>query len=331
MNTAFKNTLARIAIHGLTLSVLWTVTSVQADPAADYPIKPVRIIYPGAAGGGGDAFIRMLAEQLGKKLGQPFVVENNAAASGTVAIGQVAREKPDGYTITLGTMTSTTLAPAVFPKLPYDPIKDLTTLARVGTSPIIMVATKDFPANNIKEFLAYAKKSADPVQYGSWGQGSTGHFCAEVLAQRTGVKLSHVPYKGSAPVVTDLLGGVIHVAWLDIGSGTAAVKTGKVKPLAMCTRRTANFPDVATYKEQGVDFDQWTGWAMFAPAGVPKPIVDKLGAVLKDTLKDPAVSSKMLGWGITPDFVPGEQQAAINAKDIEVWKKIAKDANVTLE
>lgn len=299
------------------------VLPARAQTANDYPSRPVRIIYPGAAGGGGDAFIRMLADHLQKRLGQPFFVENNAAASGTVAITQVAQAKPDGYTITLGTMSSTTLAPAVFKSLPYDPVKSLTTLARVGTSPIIMVAVKDFPANNLKEFISLAKSGAKPIQYGSWGLGSTGHFCGEVVAQQAGIKLDHIPYKGSAPVVTDLLGGTIQVAWLDIGSGTAAVKTGKVKALAMCTRRTENFPGVATYKEQGVDFDQWTGWAMFGPAGIPKPIVDKLGAALKEILKEPEVTSKMLSWGITPDFLPGEEQAAVNAREIVVWKRIA--------
>jgi tripartite-type tricarboxylate transporter receptor subunit TctC len=296
----------------------------QAQSAADYPNHPVRIIYPGAAGGGGDAFIRMLSEHLERRLGQPFIVENNASASGTVAIGQVARAKPDGYTITLGTMSSTTLAPAVFKDLPYDPVKDLTTLARIGTSPIIMVATTDFPANDIKEFVALAQKSPEPIQYGTWGMGSTGHFCAEVLAQKTGVKLQHIPFKGSSPVVVALMAGTIHVGWLDIGSGTAAVKTGKVKALGMCTSRTANFPNVGTYKEQGVDFNQWTGWAMFAPAGVPKPIVDKLGNTLKEILQEPSVRNRMLSWGITPDFVPGEEQAAINAREIKVWKKIAE-------
>lgn len=307
----------------LALAGLSPLAALAQAAATDYPSRPVRILYPGAAGGGGDAFIRMLADHLQRRLGQPFVVENNAAASGTVAIGQMAKAAPDGYTISLGTMSSTTLAPAVFKHLPYDPVKNLTTLARVGTSPIIMVAAKDFPANNLKEFIALARAGGKPIAYGTWGMGSTGHFCAEVVAQQAGIALSHIPYKGSAPAVNDLLGGTIQLAWLDIGSGTAAVKTGKVKPLAMCTRRTANFPEVATYKEQGVDFDQWTGWAMFAPAGVPKPIVDKLGATLRRILEEPEVSTKMLGWGITPDFVPGEEQAAINAREVVVWKQIA--------
>ena len=128
-----------------------------------------------------------------------------------------------------------------------------------------------------------------------------------------------------------LVGGEIDVAWLDTASSTTAIRTGKVKPLAMCTRRTANYPNVATYKEQGVDFDQWTGWAMFAPAGVPKALVDKLGEALRDIVQDPVVAKKLLDWGITPDFVAGEEQAAINRRDIEIWKKIANDADIKLE
>jgi tripartite-type tricarboxylate transporter receptor subunit TctC len=315
----------------LAATTLLGIACAWAQTAGDYPNKPIRMILPSAPGGGGDMVGRLLADNLSKRLNQPFVVENNAGASGTIAINQLSKAKPDGYTIGLGTMTTTTLAPAVYEKLPYDPIKDLTTLARIGTSPIMLLVSNDVPANNLKEFLAYVKKSPDPIQYGTWGLGSTGHFCAEVLAQKTGAKLSHVPYKGSSPVMVAMLGGEIKVAWLDMATGTAAVRSGKVKPLAMCTRRTVNFPDVATYKEQGVDFDQWTGWAVFAPAGVPKAIADKIGVALRDTVKDPAVAAKLQDWGITADFVPGEEQAAINRREVEVWKKVAKDAGMKLE
>lgn len=313
------------------LAALVTAPLSTAHAEDAYPNKPIRLIVPTAPGGGGDVFARILADQVGRRLKQPLVVENNAGAAGTIAIGQLARATPDGYTIGLGTMTSTTLAPAVYRNLPYDPIKDLTTIARVGTSPIILVATKDFPANNLKELVEVAKKSAAPLQFGTWGLGSTGHFCAEVLAQKTGIKLDHIPFKGTSPVVTAMLGGVVKVGFLDIGSGTSAVKTGKIKALAMCTRRTANFPNVATYKEQGVDFDQWTGWAMFAPAGLPRPIVDKLTAAVRDALKDPAVTSKMADLGITPDFVTGSEQAKVNAQDVHVWKRIAQDADIKLD
>ena len=312
----------------LAISIAAVAVSGAARAESDYPNRPIKMILPSAPGGGGDLFGRVLAENMRKILGQPIVVENNAGASGTIAINQISKSKPDGYTFGLGTMTTTTLAPAVFEKLPYDPIKDLTTIARVGTSPIILVATSDFPANTLKEFVAAAKASKEPLMYGTWGIGSTGNFCAEILAQKAGVKLTHVPYKGTAPVVAALLGGEIKVAWLDMATGTTAVGTGKIKPIGMCTRRTSNFPDVATYKEQGIDFDQWTGWAVFGPPGMPKEIVEKLGAALRQTVEDPAVSAKMIGWGITPDYVSGPQQAEINAREIEVWKKIAKDASI---
>ncbi len=220
--------------------------TAMAETPGDYPARPVKLIVPSAAGGGADAFGRLLGEQLSQRLRQSFVVENIAGAAGTIAIAQLAHAKPDGYTVALGTMTTTTLAPAVYRQLPYDPVKSLATLARVGTSPIILVATKDLPANNLKEFIELARKSPKPIQFGTWGAGSTGHFCAEVLAQKTGIKLDHIPFKGGAAVMTAMMGDVVKVGWLDIGSGTTWVKTGKIKADAIWNRSKTNFPNVAT-------------------------------------------------------------------------------------
>ncbi len=309
----------------LSLSI-GAVTSVAF--AETYPDRPIRLIVPTAAGGGGDAFGRLLADNIGKQLKQSVVVENVAGASGTIGISKLAHAKPDGYTIGLGTFSSITLAPTVFPKLSYDPNTDFTTLARVGTSPIILVVRNEFPAKTLKEFEQVALKSEKPVQYGSWGMGSTGNFCAEVLAQKTGIKLEHVPFNGAGATANALLGGHIDVAWLDIGSGTSVVQSGKVRPLAMCTRPTANFPTVGTYKDQGVDFDEWTGWGLYAPANLPKPIATSLVHAIERTLEDPAVKKQMLSWGITPDFVSGEKHAEMNRKSIEIWRKIAQDAGM---
>ena len=313
------------------VAVLSASAFAHAQTGSDYPNKPIKFILPSSPGGGGDMVGRLIGNNLSKRLGQPVVIENNAGASGTIAIHQLSQSKPDGYTIGLGTMTSTTLAPTVYPKLPYDPDKDLTTIAGIGTSPIMLIVSNDLPIKNLQDFLAYARKSPEPVQFGTWGLGSTGHFCAEVLGQKTGIKLSHVPYKGSAPVMTAMLGGEIKVAWLDMATGTAAVRTGKIRPIAMCTRPTASFPDVGTYKSQGVDFDQWTGWAMFAPPNMPKPILEKLAMAVKDTITDPAVSAKLQDWGITAEFIPGEQRGADNSKDIQAWRKIARDAGMKFD
>lgn len=312
-------------------AALMTNGAAFAQSPSSYPNKPIKFILPSSPGGGGDMVGRLIGDGLSKRLGQPVVIDNNAGASGTIAITQLSKAAPDGYTIGLGTMTSTTLAPAVYPKLPYDPVKDLTTIAAFGTSPIVLLVRNDVPVKNLQEFLAYARKSAAPIQYGSWGQGSTGHFCAEVLSQKTGIKLSHVPYKGSGPVHMALLADEIKVAWLDMATSSAAVKSGKIHPVALCTRPSPSFPNVSTYKAQGVDFDQWTGWSMYAPPKMPKPIVEKLANALRETINDPAVAEKLLEWGINAEFIPGEQRHADNAKEIEIWRKVAQDAGMKFD
>jgi len=307
--------------------------AAAAQPAAapaDYPNKPVHLLLPFSAGGGGDVLGRILADRMGKRLNQPFVVDNKPGAAGTIGTHTVATSPADGYTITIGGMSTHTLAPATYPKLPYDPLKDFATIGRIGTSAIVMVAAKDFPANDIREFVALAKAKPG-VQYASWGPGSTGHFCGEVLAQKAGVQLTHVPFKGASQIMTDILGGHIGVGFVDMATGTPFVKEGRVKALGVCTQRSPSLPDVASYKEQGIDFDKTLSWVMYAPAGVPKPIVDKLAAALQATLKEPEVVSKLVALGITADYLSGAEQAAANAIDIPIWRKIAQDANLKLE
>jgi tripartite-type tricarboxylate transporter receptor subunit TctC len=242
----------------------------------------------------------------------------------------VATSPNDGYTITVGGMTTHVLAPAIYPKLPYDPIKDFTTIGRVGTSSIMLVATRNFAANDIKDLVALAKKG-EPVQYGSWGVGSTGQFCAEILMQQTGIKMDHVPFNGIAKLAGDLLGGHISLATLDVATATPLVKDGSIKALAACGERSPSLPDVASYKEQGVPFDRNLSWAMYAPAGLAEPIAKKLSAALKDALGDDQVKQKLLALGITPQFVPGEEQRDINARDIAAWKQVAKDAGIEVK
>lgn len=177
------------------LGALLAATALAANPQpADYPNKPMRMLLPFAAGGGGDALGRLLAERMGKRLGQSIIVENKPGAAGTLGAQAASVAPPDGYTITIGGMSTHTLAPAIYPKLPYDPIKSFVTVGRIGTSAILMVATNDFPANDLKGFIALARAKPGALQYASWGLGSTGHFCGEVLAQKAGIKLTHVPY-----------------------------------------------------------------------------------------------------------------------------------------
>ncbi len=312
------------------LSVVALVASAQSAPPASYPTKPIHLLLPFSAGGGGDVLGRLLADRMGKRLNESIFVDNKPGAAGTIGTNVVAMSAPDGYTITIGGMSTHTLAPATYAKLPYDPIKDFATIGRIGTSAIVMVATNDFPANNLKEFVALAKAKPG-VQYASWGPGSTGHFCGEILAQKAGIQLEHVPFKGASQIMNDMLGGHISVGFVDMATGTPFVKDGRVKALGVCTQRSPSLPQVASYKEQGIDFDKTLGWVMYAPANTPKPIVDKLSATLQATLKEPEVVSKLLALGITADFLSGEEQAAANARDIPIWRKIAQDANLKLE
>lgn len=304
---------------------------VMANAQSDYPNRPIKFLLPSAPGGGGDILGRFLADHISKTLGQPVIVENNAGASGTISHNQNAKAKPDGYTIGLGTMTASILAPGVNPKLPYDAVKDFTHIARLGTASIMLVVANDFPGKSVAEFLEVAKKAKDPVQYGTWGIGSTGHFCAEVLAQKNNVKLAHVVYKGTSPVVMALMSGELQVAWLDSVSGTTALKSGKVRALAACTRKIDSLPEIATYRDQGIDFDNWVGWSILGPAGIPDDIAKKLADAFKQTVDDPAMAARMRDWGITPEFVYGPEMAKAAAREIPQWKEIAAKANISID
>jgi len=315
----------------LALGLAAATLAAAAQTEADYPAKPIRMLLPFSAGGGGDALGRLLADTMGKRLKQTIFVENRPGAAGTLGTQAAATAPADGYTITIGGMTTHILAPATYTRLPYDPIKDFTPIGRIGVSSILMVAVNDYPAKDLKDFIALARAKPGSAQYASWGPGSTGHFCGEVLAQKAGLQLQHVPFKGTAQIMTDMLGGHIQLAFVDMATGTPFVKDGKVKALAVCTQRSPSVPEAASYKEQGIDFDQTLGWVMYAPAGTPRPIVDKLADALQAALKEPEVVNRMLGLGITADYLAGEAQAAANARDIPVWRRIAQDANLKLE
>ncbi|HBP29390.1 MAG TPA: tripartite tricarboxylate transporter substrate binding protein [Advenella kashmirensis] len=300
-------------------------SSAQADT---YPDRPIRMLLPFSAGGGGDILGRIIAEQFAAQLGKPVVVENKPGAGGTIGIADVARAKPDGYTITIGGMTTHVLSPHVYTKIAYDPVKDFTSLGVIGSSSIVMIANSDFPASNLAGVKSLNDSSKEPLQYASWGRGSTGHFCGEVLAQKMGIKLAHVPYKGTAQLANDILGGHISVGFVDMVTATPYVQGGKVKALAVCTQRSPSLPDVASYKEQGVDFDRELNWAMYVPAGTPAPIVDKLSKTLEQTLAQPAIQKKLLGLGITAKYVSGENHTKAMVADAKVWEDIAKQAGI---
>ena len=225
-------------------AVLLAVLGMGTAHADDYPNRPIRMLLPFSAGGGGDTLGRILAERFAVELKQPVIVENKPGAGGTIGIAAVARAAPDGYTITIGGMTTHILSPSVYKDLQYDPIKSFTSLGAIGNSAIMVVANNNFAANNIAELKNLAASRKYPVQYGSWGIGSTGHFCGEVLVQKGGLKLQHVPYKGTTQIMTDIMGGHVDVGFVDMATATPMVTQHKVKGLAVCTQRSPSVPDI---------------------------------------------------------------------------------------
>ncbi|MBX9650118.1 MAG: tripartite tricarboxylate transporter substrate binding protein [Xanthobacteraceae bacterium] len=312
------------------LTLLLVTIPARAEDAADYPSRKIRMLLPFAAGGGGDVIGRLLADKMGKRLGQTIFIENRTGAAGTIGAQQAATSPPDGYTITIGGMTTHVLAPASYVSLPYDPIKDFTTIGRIGTSSILLVSTNDFPASDLRELTEMSKKG-DPILYGSWGVGSTGHFCGEILSQKAGIRLEHVPFSGAAKLANDLLGGHIKLGMLDMATGTPFVKDGKLKALAVCGGRSPSLPQVGSYKDQGVDFERSLSWVMYAPAGIPDIVARKLSAALKEAVDDPEIVEKLLALGVTADFVPGDKQRDINVSDITAWKKVAVEAKIEIK
>lgn len=319
-------------VLGLFLAAL--TNSSFSQNINDYPNKPIRFILISAAGSGGDTLGRLLADKMGPLLKTSLIVDNKPGAGGALATDMAAKAPPDGYTISIGGATTHVLLPASNPKLPYNSVKDFSPIGQIGTAAIALVATNDFPASNLQDFVELAKKQPG-LQYASWGNGSTGHFCGELLNLKTQAKLEHVPYKSVAQIQTDMLGGHIKLGMIDMASATPHVKAGRIKAIATCTSRSPSLPGVTSYEDAGIDFSgKRMGalrWALYAPAKTPKPIVEKLALALKATLEMPDVKNKLLDLGISAAFIGGTELNEMTMNDIEAWKQVAKQAGISNE
>ncbi|OWT73568.1 MULTISPECIES: tripartite tricarboxylate transporter substrate binding protein [unclassified Achromobacter] len=322
--------LRRSLLAALALSAGLAILPLSAR-ADDYPTHPITLVLPFAAGGGGDVLGRVLAEYFGKQLGQPLIVENRPGAGGVIGTQYVARAKPDGYTITIGGMTTHLLAPITNPSVQYNPLKDFVPIGGIGNSPIVMLAANDFPANDIKELKALQAKRKQSLQYGSWGPASTGNFCGEILALKSGLRLEHVPYRGTTEVITGLIGGQIPVGFVDMATAVPQVQGGKLKALALCTKPSPSLPKVRGYVDQGIDFDRPLTWVMYGPAGLPAPVLKKLSDTLAAALQEPSIQQRLLSLGIEPGFVPSAKQHDILVRDYASWKQIADEAHIQMQ
>jgi len=280
-------------------------------------------------GGGTDVIARIVQDRFAQILGQPIIIDNRGGAAGSLGTDIAAKSAPDGYTV-LFTLSSHTINPAIYTKLPFDTVKDFQPVGTVASLPQILVANMQFPANSVAELTAMAKSKPDTLSFASVGNGSPGHLAGEMYNLRTGTRLTHIPYRGGGPAVTDVMGGQVPLLWVSIPAAAQFVKQGRLKALAVSTtKRSTAFPDVPTMQEAGVaDFEVDSWYAMFVPAKTPKSIVDKLNAALNQIVREPAIKEKLLQQGSEGVGGTPEQLAKVVETELPRWQKLVKDAGI---
>ncbi|MCY0854128.1 Bug family tripartite tricarboxylate transporter substrate binding protein [Cupriavidus sp. D39] len=290
-----------------------------------WPDRPVRVIVASAAAGGTDALARVLAEQLGMAFGKPFVVENKPGANGLIASETVANAKPDGYTLLFTYAGAIVVNPSLYRRA-QDPLKRFEPIALVGSFGNLLVASPTVPVHNIKELIDYAKRRPGQLSYGSWGIGSGGHLTMETFLKKANIAMTHAPYKGTAAVATDLQSGTLPVGWVDVSSQIGLVKAGRLVPLAVSgTTRMPQFPDVPTMGEQGYPFATTSWYGMFAPAGTPKALVDRLNQEVLRAIATPAMRERLtaLNLPVAPALTPAQFRNVV-ADDTLTWHRIVQ-------
>ena len=306
--------------------------SRRASIAQAWPTKPIKIVVPFPPGQSTDILARVMADQLTKALGQQVVVENRPGAGGSIGADVVAKSAPDGYTLLMVTISTHGIAPAIYPKLPYDTQKDFAPIANIGLTPQVLMASLKSGITSVPDLVAKAKAGAD-LNYGSSGNGSASHLAVEMLKNAAGIKLTHVPFKGNADALMALQAGDIQLMSDAIPGAVGPINAGKVKALGIADQRRSPFlPDVATIAEQGIQGVVAVGWiGLSAPARTPEPILDKISAEVMRILKEPEVLDRLKGLAFVPAKESRQEFEAYIALENVKWKKIVQDAGVKIE
>jgi tripartite-type tricarboxylate transporter receptor subunit TctC len=300
--------------------------------AQQYPAKPVKLINPWTPAGPAELLARTVGTKLQESLGQPFLIESRPGANGTIGASFVAKSAPDGYTILFSHVGPMAIHPAVASSMPYDTVKDFEPITQVAAGALVLLVRNDIPAKTVPELVAHARANAGKLSCGSVGPASTTHFACEMLNMMGGVSTIHVPYKGSAPVVTDMLGGQIAISFLNIAGVMPQLKANQLRPIAVTTlKRSAVLPEVPTMHEvmPGFEVNSWYG--MMAPAGTPKAIVQLLQRETAKALKAPDVQERLRAAGLDPVGNTPEEHAAQIRSDLERWSRVAKTAKIKID
>lgn len=313
------------------LAACLPLTTVHAQ--GDFPSKPVTIVVPGAPGGGGDFTARLLADELTRSMGKPFVVENRAGAGGNIAATYVARAQPDGYTLLLAYSGTHVANPALFSNLQWDPIKSFTPVALLITSPQVIVVSNKVPAKTLTEFIAYARANPGKVNYASSGNGTLQHIGSELLAWRTGTKMVHVPYKGAGAALTDVLSGQVELLITTPPAVVSHIRAGSLRPLAIASKmRHPMLPDVPTTSQAGVNDVELDAWfAIYAPAGTPAPVVNRLVGEIEKAVKSAEFKRRAEESGTYATFMGPAELDKLTRGELTYWSDTIKKLNIKAE
>ena len=317
--------------RALTLAIAALVAAPAISLAQEWPTRPVKIVVPFAPGGGSDFIARYVAKRLTDELKQPFIVENRPGAGGNIGTEQGIKAPPDGYTLTL-IASSYTVNPSVY-KLNFDPVADITPIIQISQGPLLVVVTPSLPVKTLQELIALSKAKPNEVNFASSGQGSIIHAATEMFNLRAGTKMTHVPYKGSGPALTDTLAGTTQVFFSSASTIMPQVQAGKLRAIAVTTpKRIAALPNVPTVAESGVPGFEVTLWhGLIGPKGMPTAIVDKINADMNEALRSPGVAQRLAQLSAEPVGGTRAATAAYFAEEIERWRNVIKAAGVKIE
>ena len=320
-------------ILALACTFAFSLALPAASHAQAYPSKPIRFVVPYPAGGPLDTIARLLGAKVGESVKQPVVVDNKPGAGGNIGADIVAKSPADGYTILMGAVATHAINPTLYKSIPYDPVKDFAPITQVATTPNVLVIHPSMPATNVREFIAHAKANPGKLSFGSGSIGSAGHLAGELFKTTAGVDMVHVPYKGAAPAMQDLVGGQINLMFDNLASALVQVKAGKIKALAVTTSKRSSFaPELPTIAESGLPgFDISTWFGVFAPAGTPREVLDRLHAEFAKALAAPDIREKMVNMGAEPvGNSPGEFSAFVRA-EAEKYARVIKASGARVD
>ena len=322
-------TTAAVAVAALA-AVTMSSTAVQAQ---SFPTKPIRIVVPFSPGGPADITARTISPRMTELLGQPIIVDNRAGANGLLGAENVAKAAPDGYSLLMITASVAAINMVTYAKPPYDTLRDFQPLSPVMSTTSIIAVHPSLPAKNLKEFVAFAKTRPNQITFGSAGNGGTLHLGLEMLMKEANVKITHVPYKGAAPAVSDVVAGQVNGMFVDLPVISPYVKSGRVRALAVTSaQRSQYFPDIPTTREAGFPGVEMTNYyGVLMPAKAPAEVVTKLHDALVKTVNTPAVREKLVGVGADPLTMSTEEFARFIRNDIDKWGKLVKSAGIQIE